>query len=108
MSQHNISDSENLTNFSCAPDGIQTSVLWILSLTLYRYPMMDAVDGVISLQSICVVIGLTFNVILLPKQGHVHNAFFWPLTGGAEGQSSSCVFPIVNVIGLSVWTNLGH
>ena len=26
-SQHNIFDSEKLTNFSCAPDGIQTVVL---------------------------------------------------------------------------------
>ena len=28
-SRHNIFDSEKLTIFSCAPDGIQTSVLWI-------------------------------------------------------------------------------
>ena len=35
-SQHNIFDSEKLTNFSCAPDGIRTSVLWISSPTLYQ------------------------------------------------------------------------
>ena len=35
-SQHNIFDSEKFTTFSCDPDGIQTSVLWILSLTLYQ------------------------------------------------------------------------
>ena len=28
-SQHNIFDSEKRTSFSCAPDGIRTSVLWI-------------------------------------------------------------------------------
>ena len=30
-SQHNTFDSEKLTHFSCAPDRIRTSVLWILS-----------------------------------------------------------------------------
>ena len=35
VSQHNIFDSEILKNVSCAPDGIQTFVLWIWSLTLY-------------------------------------------------------------------------
>ena len=34
--QHNIFYSEKLTNVSCAPDGIQTFVLWILSPTLYQ------------------------------------------------------------------------
>ena len=35
-SQHNICDSEKLTNFSCTPDGIRTSVLWVSSPTLYQ------------------------------------------------------------------------
>ena len=35
-SQHNIFDSEKLTIFSWAPDGIRTSVIWILSPTLYH------------------------------------------------------------------------
>ena len=35
-SQHNIFDSEKLTNLSCAADGIRTSVLWISSPTLYQ------------------------------------------------------------------------
>ena len=34
--QHNIFDFEKLTNVSCASDVIQTSVLWILSPTLYQ------------------------------------------------------------------------
>ena len=33
---HNIFDWEKLAIFSCAPDGIQTSVLWTWSLTLYQ------------------------------------------------------------------------
>ena len=33
-SQHNVFDSEKLTVFVCAPDGIRTSVIWILSPTL--------------------------------------------------------------------------
>ena len=35
-SQHNISDSEELTNCSCAPDGIRTFILRILNPTLYQ------------------------------------------------------------------------
>ena len=35
-SQHNIFDKNNLIIFSCAPDGIGTLVLWILSSTLYQ------------------------------------------------------------------------
>ena len=35
-SQHNIFDSEKLTNFSCIPDRIRTSVHWISSLALYQ------------------------------------------------------------------------
>ena len=35
-SQHNIFYLETLTNFSCVPDEIRISVLWILSLTLYQ------------------------------------------------------------------------
>ena len=37
-SQHNIFDSEKLSNFSRAPDvdGVQTSGLWIWSPTLYH------------------------------------------------------------------------
>ena len=34
--QHNIFDSETLTNLSCAPGEIRTSVLWISSLTIYQ------------------------------------------------------------------------
>ena len=39
-SQHNIFDSEKLSN-SCAPDGVRTSVLWISSptLNLLSYPV---------------------------------------------------------------------
>ena len=36
-SQHNIFYSEKLTNFCCAPDGIQTSVHWILSHQLSHH-----------------------------------------------------------------------
>ena len=37
-SQHNIFDSEkNLTNLSCAPDGVRTSGLWISSPMLYQF-----------------------------------------------------------------------
>ena len=35
-SQHNLFHSEKLTIFCCAPGGIRTFVLWILSLTLYQ------------------------------------------------------------------------
>ena len=35
-SQHNIFDSEKLTIFVWAPDGIRTSVLWILRPTLHQ------------------------------------------------------------------------
>ena len=35
VSQH-MFVSEKLAHFSCAPDGVQTSGLWILSPTLYR------------------------------------------------------------------------
>ena len=35
-SQHNIFYLEKLTTFSCAPDRVRTSGLWILSLTLYQ------------------------------------------------------------------------
>ena len=42
-SQHKIFDSEYLTNFSCAPDGIRTSVLWILSLLILTGPQVEGV-----------------------------------------------------------------
>ena len=35
-SNHNIFDSEKLTLFHCAPDGIRTFILWILRPTLYQ------------------------------------------------------------------------
>ena len=35
-SQHNIFDSEVLTNCSCAPGGVRTSGHWILSPTLFQ------------------------------------------------------------------------
>ena len=35
-SQHNMFDSEKLFFFNCAPDGIRTSVLRMLSPTLYE------------------------------------------------------------------------
>ena len=35
--QHNMFDSEKLKTNSCAPDGIRTIVLWILSPTLYHF-----------------------------------------------------------------------
>ena len=34
--QNNILDSQKLTFFSCAPEGIRASVIWILSPTLYQ------------------------------------------------------------------------
>ena len=40
--QHNVFDSEKLQKKSSAPDGIRTPVLWILSPTLYQYPVVTA------------------------------------------------------------------
>ena len=40
VSQHNISDSEKLTNFVCAPDEVQTPGRWILSTTNSATPFV--------------------------------------------------------------------
>ena len=61
-SQHNIFDSEKLTNFSYAPDGIQTTVLWILSPTHYQlsHPITPCMCDLVSSPKLTTLIMFVF------------------------------------------------
>ena len=60
--QHNIFYSEKLTIFSCALDGIRTSVLWIFSPTLYQLSHPVTISITFSVQAASILVVIHFDL----------------------------------------------